>query len=65
MSKMCPLMDKEACEFWLDYIFNKEDLEQANELLSYNWKEICYLHNRINTLEKYIRSIGGTVPPVD
>ena len=62
MSKICPYEDDYHCDFWLDYIITKDALEEANELLSSNWKEISYLYDRIDILEKYIRTIGGVVP---
>ncbi len=62
MSKICPFDGKYHCDIWLDYMIDKDELEQANELLGYNWKEICHLYDRIDVLEKYIRSIGGEIP---
>ena len=37
--------------------------DESNELLHSNWSEIVYLLDRVRTLEKYIVSIGGKVPP--
>ena len=62
MSKQCPFIDNQYCDIWLDYDITKDELKQANELLHSNWKEITYLYDRIDQLEKYIKSIGGTVP---
>jgi len=62
MNKTCPFKDNYYCDIWLDYDITRDELEQANELLHSNWKEITYLYDRIDRLEKYIQSIGGTVP---
>ena len=62
MNKTCPFIEKHYCDIWLDYDITKDELELANELLHSNWIEITNLYDRIDRLEKYIKSIGGTVP---
>jgi hypothetical protein len=37
--------------------------EESAELFRSNWNEILFLLDRVRTLEDYIVSIGGTVPP--
>ena len=61
MINKCPFKDS-RCDIWLDYMIVSDALSECDELLHMNWKEITRLYDRIDALEKYIRSNGGEIP---
>lgn len=64
MDNKCPFRN-DRCEIWLDYEILRFEHSECNELLHMNWKEISRLYEKIDTLEKYIESIGGKIPMED
>ena len=63
MKNKCPYSHDGKCDIWVDYEVLRYAHDESNELLHSNWSEIVYLLDRVRTLEKYIVSIGGKVPP--
>ena len=63
MKNKCPYSHDGKCDIWVDYEVLRCAQDESNELLHSNWSEIVYLLDRVRTLEKYIVSIGGKVPP--
>ena len=63
MIKYCPFDERFRCGIWIDNEVMRFEQEESAELFRSNWNEICYLLDRVRTLEDYIESIGGTVPP--
>ncbi len=63
MIKFCPFDERFRCGIWIDNKVLRFEQEESAELFRSNWSEICYLLDRVRTLEDYIESIGGTVPP--
>lgn len=63
MKNKCPYSHDGKCDIWVDYEVLIYAQDESNELLHSNWSEIVYLLDRVRTLEKYIVSIGGKVPP--
>ena len=63
MKNKCPYSHDGKCDIWIDYEVRRYSQDESNELLHSNWSEIVYLLDRVRTLEKYIVSIGGKVPP--
>ena len=63
MKNKCPYSHDGKCDIWIDYEVLRYTQDESNELLHSNWSEIVYLLDRVRTLEKYIVSIGGKVPP--
>ena len=63
MKNKCPYSHDGKCDIWVDYEGLRYAQDESNELLHSNWSEIVYLLDRVRTLEKYIVSIGGKVPP--
>ena len=68
MIKYCPFDERYRCYIWIDNEVLRYAQQESEELFHLNWNEIVFLLDRVNVLEDYIRSIGGTVPsayPVD
>ncbi len=63
MIKYCPFDERFRCGIWIDNEVMRFEQEESAELFRSNWNEICYLLDRVQALEDYIESIGGTVPP--
>ena len=63
MKNKCPYSHDGKCDIWVDCEVLRYAQDESNELLHSNWSEIVYLLDRVRTLEKYIVSIGGKVPP--
>ena len=63
MKNRCPYSHDGKCDIWVDYEVLRYAQDESNALLHQNWSEIVYLLDRVRTLEKYIVSIGGKVPP--
>ena len=63
MIKYCPFDERFRCGIWIDNEVMRFEQEESAELFRSNWNEICYLLDRVRTLEDCIESIGGTVPP--
>lgn len=63
MIKYCPFDERFRCGIWIDNKVLRFEQEESAELFRSNWNEICYLLDRVHSLEHYIESIGGTVPP--
>ena len=59
----CPYSNHPDCDKWLDYQVALIALEDANELACENWNEISFLLDRVEQLEKLLRSAGIEVPP--
>ena len=63
MTKFCPFDERYRCQIWIDNEVLRFEQQEMEELFHSNWNEIVFLLDRVKTLEDYIRSIGGTVPP--
>ena len=63
MSDKCPYNECCRCYIWLDYQVCRLALEDAEELANENWKEIDYLLNRVDFLEKLLEDSGIDIPP--
>ena len=63
MIKLCPFDERYRCNIWIDNEVLRYAQEESEELFRENWKEICYLLNRVRVLEDYIKSIEGEIPP--
>lgn len=63
MIKFCPFDERYRCQIWIDNEVLRFEQQEMEELFHSNWNEIVFLLDRVKTLEDYIRSIGGTVPP--
>ena len=63
MIKLCPFDQRYRCNIWIDNEALRYAQEESEELFHENWKEICYLLNRVRVFEDYIKSIGGEIPP--
>ena len=59
----CPYSNHHDCDKWPDYQVALIALEDANELACENWNEIRFLLDRVEQLEKLLRSAGIEVPP--
>ena len=58
----CPYSNHHDCSIWLDYQVTLLALEDAAELAQENWNEISFLLDRVEQLEKLLRSAGIEVP---
>ena len=63
MIKFCPFDERFRCDIWIHNMVLRYAEEESAELFRSNWNEILFLLDRVRTLEDYIVSIGGTVPP--
>lgn len=63
MKDKCPFRESGRCNIWIDYQVLQYALQEADELISSNWKEIQRLYDRINLLEKTLLDAGLTISP--
>ena len=62
MMKECPFNSCNRCYIWVDYQVACVALQEAEELCSYNWKEISYLLDRVKLLEALLTEAGISIP---
>lgn len=60
--KECPFHSRNKCDIWVDYQVACVALQEAEELCSFNWKEITYLLDRVELLEALLTEAGITIP---